>query len=97
MRLRPELQGVPVAYSAMHGVGGDTLVAAFDRAGLPTPFVAHLEKTCALAHGAWVEARVELAETLGEIAFLSRGVKVGQKVVTQGAADLFGTEFGAGH
>src|SRR5258706_13720623 len=23
----------------MHGVGGDTLVAAFDRAGLPTPFV----------------------------------------------------------
>lgn len=24
---------------------------------LPTPFVAHLEKTCALAHGAWLEAR----------------------------------------
>ena len=31
VRLRPELAGVPVAYSAMHGVGGDTLVAAFDR------------------------------------------------------------------
>jgi phosphomannomutase len=39
VRLRPEVEGVPVAYSAMHGVGGDTLVAAFDRAGLPTPFV----------------------------------------------------------
>ncbi len=39
VRLRPALDGVPVAYSAMHGVGGDTLVAAFDRAGFPTPFV----------------------------------------------------------
>ena len=39
VRLRPELAGVAVAYSAMHGVGGDTLVAAFDRAGLPTPYV----------------------------------------------------------
>jgi phosphomannomutase len=38
-RLRPELAGVPVAYSAMHGVGGGTLVAAFDRAGLATPYV----------------------------------------------------------
>ena len=41
--------------------------------------------------------RVELAETLGAMAFLSRGVKPGQQVVTQGAAELFGTEFGAGH
>lgn len=39
VRLRPDLAGVPVAYSAMHGVGGGTLVAAFDRAGLPTPYV----------------------------------------------------------
>ncbi|MCU1388211.1 MAG: pgm [Ilumatobacteraceae bacterium] len=38
-RLRPELTGVPVAYTAMHGVGGATLLAAFDRAGLPAPFV----------------------------------------------------------
>ena len=34
VRLRPDVAGVPVAYTAMHGVGGDTLVAAFDRAGL---------------------------------------------------------------
>ena len=39
VRLRPDVAGVPVAYSAMHGVGGDVLVAAFDRAGFPTPFV----------------------------------------------------------
>ena len=39
VRLRPDLAGVAVAYSAMHGVGGGTLVAAFDRAGLPTPYV----------------------------------------------------------
>ena len=39
VRLRADLAGVPAAYSAMHGVGGDTLVAAFDRAGFPTPFV----------------------------------------------------------
>jgi phosphomannomutase len=39
VRLRPDVPGVAVAYSAMHGVGGDSLVAAFDRAGLPTPYV----------------------------------------------------------
>ncbi|MEP7203158.1 MAG: phospho-sugar mutase [Ilumatobacteraceae bacterium] len=39
VRLRPELKGVPVAYSAMHGVGGATLLAAFERAGFPEPFV----------------------------------------------------------
>jgi phosphomannomutase len=38
-RLCPEIAGVPVAYSAMHGVGGETLLAAFDRSGLLTPFV----------------------------------------------------------
>ena len=38
VRLRPDVEGVTVAYSAMHGVGGDVLVAAFDRAGYPTPF-----------------------------------------------------------
>jgi phosphomannomutase len=38
VRLRPDVAGVTVAYSAMHGVGGDVLVAAFDRAGFPTPF-----------------------------------------------------------
>ena len=39
VRLRPDLPGVPVAYTAMHGVGGATLLSAFERAGLPEPFV----------------------------------------------------------
>jgi phosphomannomutase len=38
-RLRPELPGVVVAYTAMHGVGGATLLAAFERAGWPAPMV----------------------------------------------------------
>ena len=38
-RLCPQVAGVQVAYTAMHGVGGATLVAAFDRAGLPAPAV----------------------------------------------------------
>jgi phosphomannomutase len=39
VRLRPELAGVRVAYSAMHGVGGSTLLAAFARADFPAPFI----------------------------------------------------------
>jgi len=39
VRLCPDLPGVPVAYTALHGVGGDTLLAAFERAGLPAPAV----------------------------------------------------------
>lgn len=39
VRRRPELPGVPVAYTAMHGVGGDTLLRAFAEAGFPSPAV----------------------------------------------------------
>jgi len=39
VRFRPELRGRPVAYTALHGVGGATLVAAFERAGLAPPVV----------------------------------------------------------
>jgi len=39
VRLRPDLAGVPVAYTAMHGVGGATLLAAFERAGFSAPAV----------------------------------------------------------
>ena len=39
VRLCPDIPGVPVAYTAMHGVGGATLMEAFDRAGLPAPAV----------------------------------------------------------
>ena len=39
VRRRPDLPGVPVAYTAMHGVGGDVLMRAFSAAGLPAPAV----------------------------------------------------------
>ncbi len=39
VRLRPEVIGVPVAYTAMHGVGGATLLEAFRLSKLPEPFV----------------------------------------------------------
>jgi len=39
VRYRPEVAGVSVAYTPMHGVGGRVLVAAFERAGFPAPAV----------------------------------------------------------
>jgi phosphomannomutase len=37
VRRRPDVAGVDVAYTAMHGVGGEVLVSAFEAAGLLTP------------------------------------------------------------
>ncbi|MBT5553844.1 MAG: phospho-sugar mutase [Ilumatobacter sp.] len=39
VRLRPEVPGVQIAYTAMHGVGGDTIAAAFTAAGFDPPTV----------------------------------------------------------
>jgi phosphomannomutase len=39
VRLRPEIAGVPVAYTAMHGVAGAVVVAAFAAAGFDPPVV----------------------------------------------------------
>jgi phosphomannomutase len=39
VRLRPEVPGVPVAYTAMHGVGGVVVLRAFAAAGFDPPFV----------------------------------------------------------
>ena len=39
VRYQPELDGVTVAYTAMHGVGGAVLMSAFKAAGLPEPVV----------------------------------------------------------
>ncbi len=39
-RLRPDLPGrLRVAYTPLHGVGGETLLAAFDAAGFPAPLM----------------------------------------------------------
>lgn len=45
---------------------------------------------------AYTRRRVELRRILGADALLGRGPKPGAKVVTAGAMELFGTEFGAG-
>ena len=39
VRLRPDVAGVKVAYTAMHGVGGDTIAAAFTASGFDPPIV----------------------------------------------------------
>ena len=39
VRLRPGVSAVRVAYTALHGVGGDTVLRAFAAAGLPEPIV----------------------------------------------------------
>ena len=39
VRLRPDATGVPVAYTAMHGVGGAVVLRAFEAAGFDPPFV----------------------------------------------------------
>jgi multidrug efflux pump subunit AcrA (membrane-fusion protein) len=46
---------------------------------------------------AYTRRRIEVARHAGDRAVVSRGLAEGIKVVTAGAAELFGTEFGAGH
>jgi multidrug efflux pump subunit AcrA (membrane-fusion protein) len=50
-----------------------------------------------LGGNAYARRRIEVARHVGERAVVSRGLSEGMKVVTSGAAELFGTEFGAGH
>ena len=50
----------------------------------------------ALGGQAYTRRRVEVRRILGSDAVLARGPRVGTKIVTDGAAELFGTEFGAG-
>ena len=45
----------------------------------------------------FVRRRVELARVVEDVAVLRRGPPAGTRVVTVGAAELFGTEFGVGH
>jgi cobalt-zinc-cadmium efflux system membrane fusion protein len=48
------------------------------------------------ARGKFVRRRVELQRVDGIVAVLNRGPKPGSKIVTAGAAEIFGTEFGGG-
>ena len=49
VRRRPEVAGVPVAYTAMHGVGGAIVVRAFEAAGLPDYYAWQHDLALALA------------------------------------------------
>ena len=40
--------------------------------------------------------RVEVSHMSGEMAVLARGLNQGDRVVTAGAAEIYGTEFGVG-
>jgi membrane fusion protein, heavy metal efflux system len=46
---------------------------------------------------AYARRRVQIARHAGDRVVIARGIAEGAKVVTAGAAELFGTEFGAGH
>jgi RND family efflux transporter MFP subunit len=50
-----------------------------------------------LGGNAYTRRRIEVARHAGDRAVVRRGLREGVKVVTAGAAELFGTEFGAGH
>ena len=50
----------------------------------------------ARAGGVFVRQRVTLIDTIGETAVIGQGPTPGTRVVTTGAAELFGTEFGVG-
>ena len=50
-----------------------------------------------LGSNSYARRRVQIARHAGNRAVVSRGITEGAKVVTAGAAELFGTEFGAGH
>ena len=45
----------------------------------------------------YTRLRVEVQRAVGDQVVISRGVKAGAEVVTDGAAELFGTEFGGSH
>jgi hypothetical protein len=49
------------------------------------------------APNSYVRQRIEVASVAGDHALLSRGLARGAEVVTDGAAELFGTEFGTPH
>ena len=50
-----------------------------------------------LGGNAYARRRVQIARHAGDRVVIARGLTQGIKVVTAGAAELFGTEFGAGH
>ncbi|MGH9173640.1 MAG: efflux RND transporter periplasmic adaptor subunit [Vicinamibacterales bacterium] len=50
----------------------------------------------AMGNHVFARRRVEVGGQSGDKVLIARGLRAGQRVVTDGAAELFGTEFGAG-
>lgn len=48
------------------------------------------------AEHSYSRRRVQVDRVVGDLTAITHGLRVGDKVVTQGAAELFGTEFGGG-
>jgi hypothetical protein len=84
-------------------VGVTVPLVATEERGLVVPLSAIVRD---MSGGSWVyerndstvfiRRRVEIARVVGARAMLAAGPKPGTAVVTAGAAELFGTEFGAG-
>ena len=49
-----------------------------------------------LGNHTYTRRRVEVGGQAGSKVIITRGLREGQNVVTAGAAEIFGTEFGAG-
>jgi multidrug efflux system membrane fusion protein len=92
------------AYRVGQRVGVTLPIEGGSQAGLSVPASAIVRD---IYGGEWVYAktapdtfvrqRIEIASTSGDRAILSRGLANGAEVVSVGAAELFGTEFGVAH
>lgn len=92
------------AYRIGQRVGVTLPIAGGSHAGLSVPTAAIVRDTnggewvyARTAPDTFVRQRIEIASTSGNRAILSRGLANGAEVVTAGAAELFGSEFGVAH
>ena len=91
-RLRPGQRvnvQLPAAMKTRDGLQVPASAILYDIHGGSWVYIAEPEHT-------YRRQRVEVIETQGGFAFVARGLGQGVHVVTAGAAELFGTEFGAG-
>jgi multidrug efflux pump subunit AcrA (membrane-fusion protein) len=80
---------LPAPLKVRHGLQVPASAILYDIHGGTWVYVAESEHT-------YRRQRVEVVDTQGGSAFLARGLARSARVVTAGAVELFGTEFGAG-
>ncbi|GAB3242753.1 efflux RND transporter periplasmic adaptor subunit [Hymenobacter seoulensis] len=98
---------VAVDVTLGNAAGGATNGAAGAAASTPALTIPAAALLYDASGGQWVyvrtkplqytRQRVEVQRAVGDQIVISRGVKAGAQVVTDGAAELFGTEFGGSH